>query len=823
MKRTIKIILKQFITILMIALMVICAIIISGYFIGMSFTIEQVKGIVPIGITFAVFIMGVLVLIKVGEDAFPLNIFRRDWNTTFDAVSDALWLLDKDFNIVRTNKAAQDLLGINPKDIIGKHCWEVVHKTKVPVTGCPVLEMKKTGRSSSSEIKVGDKWFFVIVNPILGFKGELIGIVHTIRDITEKKKIELEIIEIQKQNTLLADLLQNSSQPFTIIDPHGKITMCNTAFLDLVGYSEAEFKQVDNISTLTPLEWAEAESKFTSQLLKSGKPVRYEKEYIRKDGSRVPVEIFLHIAKNKSGETQFYYSFSSEITERKIAERTLVESEERFRKVADSAYEWIWEIDKDGLFNYSSSAVEMILGYKPEELVGKLYYYSLYAHDVKEELKAEHIKIFRKKEAFHGLVNKNIHKNGSEVILRTSGSPVLDSSGKLIGYIGTDQDITQQQKNEENLRQLSDRLLLATKAAKIGIWEFDFATQTAIWDETIYQLFDLVPGQDADYNEVWRKRVHPKDLIEQERIQLQAIAGNGKIDSLYRLILDNGETRYIKVDAIVQRDHSGKPLGFVGTNYDVTTIKMAEEAIRGLNEKLEDKVKERTERLLKTNKELEAFSHSISHDLRGPLRTIDGWSQILMEDYSNLLDDKGKLYLQRVRNGAQQMGLLMDAILKLFRIIRAELLISNVNMSDLAKKIIKDLRMQNPERNVRVKIAEDLNVRADVILLNVALANLLNNAWKFTSKIPEATIEFGKKEIDNETIFFVKDNGAGFDMKYATKLFGAFQRMHTDKEFPGTGIGLATVQRIINRHGGRIWAETEVNQGATFYFTIKET
>jgi PAS domain S-box-containing protein len=806
----------------MIALMFISVIIISGYLLGMSITIEQIKGVVPVGSAFLVFILGVLVLIKIGEDAFPLNVFRRDWNTTFDAVSDALWLLDKEFNIVRTNRAAQELLGLNNKDIIGKHCWEVVHHTKVPVGDCPVKAMKKTGKSASSEIKVGDKWFFIIVNPILGFKGELIGVVHTIRDITDKKNVELEIVEMHKQNTLLADLLHNSSQPFTIIDPQGKITMCNSAFRNMIGYTEEDFKKVTNINSLTPLEWTESESKFTSQLIKTGKPVRYEKEYIRKDGSRVPVEIFLHLVKDSTGEIQFFYSFSSEITDRKKAERTLIDSEERFRKVADSAYEWIWEIDKDGLYTFCSSTVEVILGYKPEELVGKLRYFDLFTPDVKEELTNAVIQIFRKKEAFHGLIHKIKHKNGSLVTIKISGTPVMDVNGKLNGYLGTISDITQQQKNEEDLRKLSDRLLLATKSAKIGIWEYDFATQEAIWDETVYQLFDIVPGQNVDYNEIWKQRVHPKDLEEQERIQQKAINGNGKIDSMYRLMLKNGETRFIKVDAIVQRDASGTAIGFVGTNYDVTTIKLAEEAIRGLNEKLEQKVKERTERLEKTNKELEAFSHSISHDLRGPLRTIDGWSQILMEDYHHLLDDKGKLYLQRVRNGAQQMGLLMDAILKLFRIIRAELLISKVNLSDLAKKITKDLRVQFPERNVKVKIAEDMIVQGDVILLNVALANLLNNAWKFSSKKTEAIIEFGKKEIDNETVFFVKDNGAGYDMNYATKLFGAFQRMHTDKEFTGTGIGLATVQRIINRHGGRIWAEAEVDNGATFYFTIKE-
>jgi len=822
MKRDSKIVVKQFTIILLVAFMIILVIVVSGIMMGMSSKILQLKSIIQIGLAFLFLIIGIFALYKLGQNIFPHNKFPRDWNTTFDAVSDVLWLLDKDFKIIRTNQAAEKLLGMRAKDLIGKHCWEIVHQTSIQDVECPVFEVNRTGKSASSEIQAGEKWFYIIINPIYSHNKELMGYVHTIRDITVKKNIEVAIVKIQKQNALLADLLQNSSQPFAIIYRGGRISMCNAAFRNLLGYTEEEFTEIANINSITPLEWAEYENDNINKLLQTGEPVRFEKEYIRKDGSRIPVEIFLHMSKDLSGELQFFYSFATEITERKRAERTLKESEERFRKVADSAYEWIWEIDETGLYTYCSAAVEMILGYKSDELVGKKHYYDLFLSENREDLKAEVTKIFSKKNAFHGLINKNLHKNGTIVTLKTSGSPVVSTTGNLIGYIGTAQDITLQQQSEEDLRRLSERLLMATKSAKIGIWELDYATQTTIWDDTIYQLFDIIPGQEVDYNEVWRKRVHPKDLIEYKKLEQEAIVGDGKIDSLFRVILDNGSIRYIKVDAILQRDSTGKPSGLVGTNYDITTIKLAEEAIRGLNEKLEQKVKERTESLEKANKELEAFSHSISHDLRGPLRTIDGWSLALVEDYYDLIDDRGKVFLGRIRNGAQQMGLIMDAILKLFRIVRAELLISKVNLSEISQKIISDLKLQNPDRKVKVIIQPDLIIKGDAVLLNLVMVNLLNNAWKFTSTKPEAIIEFGKKEIDNQTVFFVNDNGVGFEMKYASKLFGAFQRMHSDKEFSGTGIGLATVKSIINCHGGKIWAETKVNQGATFYFTLKE-
>jgi len=233
----------------------------------------------------------------------------------------------------------------------------------------------------------------------------------------------------------------------------------------------------------------------------------------------------------------------------------------------------------------------------------------------------------------------------------------------------------------------------------------------------------------------------------------------------------------------------------------------------------EETLRDRTAQLEDVNKELEAFSYSVSHDLRGPLRNIDGFSQILLEDYGNKLDGEGREALQRIRNGAQRMAQLIDDLLKLSRVTRGEMQRETMDLSAMAKEIVEEFQVE-PERGVECKVAEGVIGNGDGRLIRVVLENLLGNAWKFTSKQRQAIIEFGIIQHDGQAAYFVRDNGVGFDMAYSDKLFGAFQRLHGMKEFPGTGIGLATVQRIIHRHGGKVWAEGSVGQGATFYFTL---
>jgi signal transduction histidine kinase len=242
--------------------------------------------------------------------------------------------------------------------------------------------------------------------------------------------------------------------------------------------------------------------------------------------------------------------------------------------------------------------------------------------------------------------------------------------------------------------------------------------------------------------------------------------------------------------------------------------------LRRYRTQLEDLVQERTAALTAVNRELEAFSYSVSHDLRGPLETFDGLSRSLVEGYGERLDDQAKDYLTRMRHASERMTSAFDGLQTLFQLTSGEIRREPVDVSAMAAEVSADLREENPKRHVTVKIANGLSVSGDRRLVRILVGNLINNAWKFTSKERAATVEVGSELVDGEMRTFVRDNGVGFDMIYGHKLFGTFQRLHSQSEFPGAGIGLATVRRIVNRHGGRAWAEGAVGEGATFYFVL---
>jgi PAS domain S-box-containing protein len=324
---------------------------------------------------------------------------------------------------------------------------------------------------------------------------------------------------------------------------------------------------------------------------------------------------------------------------------------------------------------------------------------------------------------------------------------------------------------------------------------------------TGYTREEVIGHSSAEFG-VWAK-------AEERTKVLQMLKEQGRISNEeVHLYIKSGEIRTSLFSAEII-NIAGEPC-MISVATDITELKRAEEELKQALSNLEQS----SARLTAANKELETFSYSVSHDLRSPLRSIDGFSQALLEDYTDKLDEQGQDYLKRLRGASQKMGELIDGLLKLSRLTRSEMHEEKVDMSALAGEIAQRLREEQPDRRADFVIDTGLITRGDPQLLRVLLENLIGNAWKFTSQTPQAKIEFSTTRNGDKKAYFIRDNGAGFDMAYAGKLFGAFQRLHDTAEFPGTGIGLATVQRIINRHGGTIWAKGEVGKGATFYFTL---
>ncbi|HLP02411.1 MAG TPA: response regulator [Opitutaceae bacterium] len=330
-----------------------------------------------------------------------------------------------------------------------------------------------------------------------------------------------------------------------------------------------------------------------------------------------------------------------------------------------------------------------------------------------------------------------------------------------------------------------------------------------IFLSAITETFDKVKGFGLGAVDYLIKPIAPEELL--ARVRTHATVGRleAELRAANRTLGERVEARTAELRAANRQ-----------LTDEIEVRKRAEEEIRRLNAELEQRVRQRTAQLESANRELESFSYSVSHDLRAPLRSIDGFSQILEEDCRGKLDDEGKANLARIRMATQRMGELIDDMLQLSRNALKEMHFTSVDLSALARVVLGELQKTQPDRRVELVIAPDLVAAADAGLMQVVLENLLGNAWKFTGKQADPKIEFGKMIRDGVTVFFVRDNGSGFEMAYAHKLFGAFQRLHSSAEFSGTGVGLASVKRIIQRHGGEVWAEGEVNRGATFYFSL---
>ena len=286
--------------------------------------------------------------------------------------------------------------------------------------------------------------------------------------------------------------------------------------------------------------------------------------------------------------------------------------------------------------------------------------------------------------------------------------------------------------------------------------------------------------------------------------------------------IKSGEEFWLELDIVPIADSTGKFTHWVAIGRDISERKLAEEAILRLNNELEDRVQRRTYQLEMTNKALEAFSYSVSHDLRSPLITVNGFTELLLKSDGNQISEKGKFYLKHIRAGSTKMGDLIDGLLSLAKIFRSILNRSNVDLTKMCLKLMQELKDSEPDRDVAIDVQAGLMINADPAMLTVAMQNLIGNAWKYSVKAPHAHVQIGSETLEDGLVcIFVRDNGPGFDMAYADKLFEVYERLHQETEFPGTGIGLANVKRVVERHGGRIWAEALPGQGATFRFTLE--
>ena len=684
-------------------------------------------------------------------------------------------------------------------------------------------------------------WVDSAIVPFLNEQGQPFQYLAIRFDITGRKQAE-EMLQLTQFS------VEQASDSIFWLGSDARILRVNKAACQLLGYTEQELLSL-SVHDIDPDYQAEVWPAHWQELKERGS-MTFESRHKAKDGTITPTEVNVNFL--EFGGKEYNLAFARDITDRKRAETALkslvagtaaVTGDEFFSALVQhlaAALGVRYALVTEGVGEPIGKA--RTLAFWAGDKLGENFEYDI--ANTPCEIVTNHKKICCYPDGVQALFPQDLDLVAMQAVCYL-GVPLFDTSQQLIGLLCVldDKPLAEEQRaqsilsifaaraaaelerkrTEEGLQQSEERLRLALRATRLGTWDWNVLSKTLTWSDNVESIFGLAPGSFKGTYEAFLECIHPedRDFVAQLLVQAFEQRQTSEWENEYRIVCPDGTIRWLSSSGQYFYNETDQLIRMLGTCWDITERKRVEQEIRELNEQLERRVVERTAQLEAANKELEAFSYSVSHDLRAPLRHIDGFSKALLERYADNLDDKGKHYLQRIRVGTQRMGELIDDLLTLSRMTRSEMHRTKVDLSAIALNIATELSQTQPERKVEFAIAPGLIADGDARLLRVVLENLLNNAWKFTSNRVDSQIEFGViLHEEAKIVYFLRDNGAGFDMTYANKLFGAFQRLHTAAQFPGTGIGLATVQRIIHRHGGRVWAEGAVEQGATFYFTL---
>jgi PAS domain S-box-containing protein len=628
-----------------------------------------------------------------------------------------------------------------------------------------------------------------------------------LNDVTEAKRSIALLHLLETCISRLNDIVMiTESEPLD--EPGPRIVFVNEAFVRRTGYSREEAIG-RNPRFLQGARTSRPARDPIRRALEAKKTIREEVLNYTKSGEEMWLEMEIAPVIDETGRCTHFVSIERDITERKIAEKALRQSEARLNEAQRLAQIGSWEWNVSERRVSWSNELYRIFGLEPQEFPITAESFLRCIHPEERETMRRKIEDMRRHAHAFQENYRIVRPDGTVRQVCAHGDVVRNSNSKVTKLMGTVQDITERKQAEDELQKTlalfkttleatADGILVVDLEGKVVTYNRKFGVMWRIPEELLAlkddarllgYVLEQLSEPETFLNKV-RELMHRKEAESQDELRFK----DGRVFERY------SQPHRLGAEIV----------GRVWSFRDVTDRQQAEEN------------RIRTAKLEAANRELEAFSYSVSHDLRAPLRTIDGFSRMLLEDYHDKLDENGKSHLDLILNATKRMGQLIQDLLSLSKITSSEMRRSDVNLSAIIENIAGELRQMDPERKAVFRITPNLIVHADSRLMRIALENLLRNAWKFTGKTGSAEIEFGTVRKDGTEVYFIRDNGAGFDMAFAPKLFGVFQRLHPEADFTGTGIGLATVSRIISRHGGKIWAEGVVDKGATFYFTLPD-
>lgn len=740
---------------------------------------------------------------------------------------DAIISIDHEGKVQEWNPAAERMFGCLRADALGQEMAELIIPPRIREQHRQGLALLVAGREARllgrrlemTAQRTNGKEFPVelAITQVLGdgpptFTG-------FVRDITERKQAENALRESEARK---GAILQAAFDAVITIDDQARVHEWNTAAERILGYSRSAAlgRRMEELVIAPGLREA-YEDKLVDYLITGvgsllGRPIELTAQ--RADGAQFPAELTItHVP--VEGVT-LYTCFLRDISERKQAQEELRQSEERYRMLVEGVEDYaIYMLDLEGRIATWNAGAQRIAGYEAHEIIGQ-HFSQLYPPEDIEHHKPEQALKIALAQGHYQEESLRVRKDGKRYWVNATLTALRDPEGKLCGFSKIHRDITARKRAEEAVRQSEERYrMLVDGVEDYAIFMLDPEGRVATWNAGSERIIGCAAGEILGQP---MARFFPAEEVEHGRpdLLLKAAAAQDRCqDDGWRLRQD-GSRYWASVVYTALRDPEGKLLGFSVIARDMTARKQAEEEIQRLNAELEQRVIDRTAQLQAAYQEMESFSYSISHDLRAPLRHIQGFVEMLQEATAEKLDEESRKLLATISGSAVQMGVLIDALLEFSRMGRVDVSKEQVNLAQLVNSVRNDLQQDMKGRNVEWQTGPLDNVWADPALLRQVLFNLASNALKYTRTREKALIELGTTQTDREVIFHIRDNGVGFDMNYAGKLFGVFQRLHRAADFDGTGIGLANVKRIIQRHGGRVWAEGVVNSGATFFFSL---